>query len=168
MYINSLTIASKKIFYFHLKLILCLKKFNKTHTTNPLYQRFFCLHFLNKKIKYKYMSGFDDQQIEFLYLLAYLYMQQSKYDLALQLFRILRLHTPENLKIALALASCLSKSKRSDEALKVLKSIDEQTLSLEERVAYFYINSKVLWDLKEIEASRKTLHKYLKIRQLKQ
>jgi len=114
------------------------------------------------------MNGFDDQQTEFLYLLAYLYMQQSKHDLALQLFRILRLHTPENLKIALALASCLNKSKHSDEALKVLKSIDEPTLSLEERVAYFYITSKVLWDLKEIKASRETLHKYLKIRQLKQ
>ncbi len=114
------------------------------------------------------MDGFDEQTTDFLYLLAYLYMQQSKYDIALQLFRILRLHAPENQKTALALASCLNKAKRPEEGLKVLKSLEEQKLSFDQKIAYFYIMSKVLWDLKETDASRETLHKYLKIRQLKQ
>ena len=88
------------------------------------------------------MEGLKEEQVEFLYLLAYLYMQQCKYDMALQLFRILRLHIPENLKIALALASCLHKVKRFDEALKVLKSIEETDLKRDQLVAYFYIYSK--------------------------
>ena len=70
------------------------------------------------------MEVLKEEQIEFLYLLAYLYMQQTKFDLALQLFRILRLHTAKNMKIALALASCLQKAKRFEEALKVLSSIN--------------------------------------------
>lgn len=113
------------------------------------------------------MEKLKESQVEFLYLLAYLYMQQCKYDMALQLFRILRLHIPENLKVALALTSCLHKVKRLDEALKVLKSIDENDLKQDQRVAYFYIYSKILWDLKQPEASREMLHKYLKNREIK-
>ncbi len=113
------------------------------------------------------MDGLDEQKTEFLYLLAYLYMQQARYDMALQLFRILRLHTPDNIKVALALASCLNKAKRPEEALKVLKSIDEHQLSADQHVAFFYIMSKVLWDLKEVEASREVLHQYLKVRKIK-
>ncbi len=114
------------------------------------------------------MEGLKEDQIEFLYLLAYLYMQQSKFDLALQLFRILRLHTAKNMKIALALASCLQKAKRFEEALKVLSSIDHESLPHAQKVAYFYINSKILWDLKKQEESREMLHHYLKLRQLKE
>ena len=114
------------------------------------------------------MDSLKEEQIEFLYLLAYLYMQQSKFDLALQLFRILRLHTAKNMKIALALASCLHKAKRFEEALKVLTSIDHETLPHAQKVAYFYINSKILWDLKQQDESRKMLHHYLKLRQVKE
>ncbi len=113
------------------------------------------------------MEELKEAQVEFLYLLAYLYMQQCKYDMALHLFRILRLHIPGNLKIALALTSCLHKVRRLDESLKVLKSIDEKSLKQDELVAYFYIYSKILWDLKQPEASREMLHKYLKIREIK-
>lgn len=113
------------------------------------------------------MEELKEAQVDFLYLLAYLYMQQCKHDMALHLFRILRLHIPENLKIALSLTSCLHKVHRLDEALKVLKSIDEKLLRKDELVAYFYIYSKILWDLKQPEASREMLHKYLKIREIK-
>ena len=114
------------------------------------------------------MDGLKEEQIEFLYLLAYLYMQQTKFDLALQLFRILRLHTAKNMKIALALSSCLHKAKRFEEALKVLSSIDHEALPHVQKVAYFYINSKILWDLKQQDESRKMLHHYLKLRQVRE
>ena len=113
------------------------------------------------------MAGIEEENADFLYLLAYLYMQQAKYNLALPLFRILRLHTAtSNIKIALALASCLHKAKHFDEALKVIDSIDEVSLGQEQKIAFFYIKSKILWDLKQVEASRDMLHKYLKLRNL--
>lgn len=113
------------------------------------------------------MEVLNEVQSDFLYLLAYLYMQQGKYDMALQLFRILRLHEPANSKIALSLASCLHKAQHLDEALKVLKSISEEKLPQDQRTAFFYIYSKTLWDLKQVDTSRQMLHKYLKSRQIR-
>ena len=68
-------------------------------------------------------------------------------------------------KIALALTVCLHRAQHLDEALKVLKSIPEKDLTIEQTIVFFYIQSKVLWDLKQTEASREMLHKYLKLRQ---
>lgn len=95
-----------------------------------------------------------------------MYLQQRKYDQALHLFRILRLHTSKNLKIALALSYCLLKARRLEEALKVLKTIEEKALSNDQRTAFYYIYSKVLWDLKQLDASREMLHNYLRNRKL--
>lgn len=114
------------------------------------------------------MEVLDQSQGEFLYLLAFLYMQQAKYEMALPLFRLLRLHTARDLKVALALASCLHQAKRQDEGLKVLQSINEDALTPEQKVGYYYIYSKLLWDLKQKDLSREMLHKYLKLRQIKQ
>ncbi len=112
------------------------------------------------------MSVLTPEQGKFLYLLAYMYMQQNKYLQALQLFRILRLYIPDNMQIALALSFCLHKVQRSEEALKVLNSIDPKQLSVEQLTAYYFINSKVLWDLKKTDESREMLHNYLKYRKL--
>lgn len=114
------------------------------------------------------MENLGGAQTKFLYLLAYLYMQQCKYDMALHLFRILRLHNAKDNKIALALAVCLHRAQHLDEALKVLKSIPEKDLTTDQNIVFFYIQSKVLWDLKQVDASREMLHKYLKIRQNRQ
>lgn len=114
------------------------------------------------------MESLSETQTRFLYLLAYLYMQQCKYDMALHLFRILRLHKPKDNKIALTLTVCLHKAQHLDEALKVLKSIPEKELTTEQNIVFFYIQSKILWDLKQVDASREMLHKYLKIRQNKE
>jgi intergrase/recombinase len=112
------------------------------------------------------MKTLTDEQKNFLYLLAYMYLQQSKHTQALHLLRILRLHTAADMKIALALAYCLYKGSRLEEALKVLNSLDVNNLSPRHKTAYFFINSKVLWDLKKEAESRDMLQHYLKCRQL--
>jgi thioredoxin-like negative regulator of GroEL len=112
------------------------------------------------------MAALTTEQTNFLYLLAYMYMQQSKYTQALQLFRILRLHTAENMQIALTLAFCLYKASRLEEATKVLNSLDTNKLSTRQKTAYYFISSKVLWDLKKVTESREMLHSYLKCRKL--
>jgi tetratricopeptide (TPR) repeat protein len=114
------------------------------------------------------MESLSEAQTKFLYLLAYLYMQQCKYDMALRLFRVLRLHNPKDNKIALTLTTCLHKAQHLDEALKVLDSIPEKDLTADQNIVFFYIKSKILWDLKQVDASREMLHKYLKLRQSKQ
>lgn len=114
------------------------------------------------------MESLSEAQIKFLYLLAYLYMQQCKYDMALRLFRVLRLHNPKDNRIALTLTVCLHKAQHLDEAMKVLKSIPAKDLTVDQNIVFFYIQSKILWDLKQVDASREMLHKYLKIRQNRQ
>ena len=114
------------------------------------------------------MESLSEEQIKFLYLLAYLYMQQCKYDMALRLFRVLRLHNPKDNRIALTLTVCLHKAQHLDEAMKVLKSIPEKDLTTDQNIVFFYIKSKILWDLKQVDASRAMLHKYLKMRQSRQ
>lgn len=112
------------------------------------------------------MGLLDKEQIDFLYLLAFLYIQQSKFQLALYLLRILRLHTANDAKITLALIDCLYKAKRCEEASKVMQSIDVTKLNHKLLVAYYYICSKVLWDLDQKPASRAMLQKYLTKRSL--
>ncbi|MBP5191396.1 MAG: hypothetical protein J6Z25_02390 [Opitutales bacterium] len=110
------------------------------------------------------MAVLSNQQSGFLYLLAILYMQQSKYNLALHLLRVLSIHHPMDAKIALALAFCLYRSKRFHKAQTVMLDLDLSQLPKEFRAVFFYINSKILWELGEKEPSRKMLHKYLQTR----
>ena len=63
---------------------------------------------------------------------------------------------------------CLHKAQHLDEALKVLKSIPEKDLTVDQNIVFFYVQSKILWDLKQTDASREMLHKYLKLRQSRQ
>jgi hypothetical protein len=64
------------------------------------------------------------------------------------------------------LAFCLYKASRLEEATKVLNSLDTNKLSISQKTAYYFISSKVLWDLKKVTESREMLHNYLKCRKL--
>lgn len=109
---------------------------------------------------------FVEEHRQFLHLLAYMYLQQSKHVQALALFRLLRLHVAKDVQIALSLAYCLHKTKRFEEALKVIETLNEFTLEQHQKSVYYFIKSKVLWDLGQFQKSRQMLHHYLKYRKL--
>lgn len=107
---------------------------------------------------------FTFEQKNFLHLLAYMYAQQAKYLQALMLFRLLRLHDPKNMQITLSLCFCLHNSGKFDEAIKVLDTIDLETITNKEKVVYYFVKSKALWELKKVQESREMLSHYLKYR----
>lgn len=102
----------------------------------------------------------------FLHLLAYMYLQQAKYKEALALFRFLRLHFSEDNSIVLSLVYCLFQSKRFEEALRVLGSLNIENFSQEYLSVYYFLKSKSLWELGNFQDSRLMLHNYLKYRKL--
>ena len=110
------------------------------------------------------MATLDESRSDFLYLLAILYMQQSKHNLALHLLRVLSVQHEKDTRIALALASCLYRTKRLKKAQSVLSELDETVLSPEFRAAFHYINAKILWELEQKNEARGQLQKYLKAR----
>ena len=110
------------------------------------------------------MATLDESRSDFLYLLAILYMQQSKHNLALHLLRVLSVQHEKDTRIALALAACLYRTKRFKKAQSVLSELDETVLSPEFRAAFHYINAKILWELEQKDEARKQLQKYLKAR----
>ena len=111
------------------------------------------------------MATLDEPRSDFLYLLAILYMQQSKHNLALHLLRVLSVQHEKDTRIALALAACLYRTKRFKKAQSVLSELDETVLSSEFRTAFHYINAKILWELDQKDEARKQLQKYLKARE---
>jgi predicted Zn-dependent protease len=111
------------------------------------------------------MTTLDEPRSDFLYLLAILYMQQSKYNPALHLLRVLSIQHEKDTRIALALASCLYRTKRLKKAQSVLSELDETVLSPEFRAAFHYINAKILWELEQKNEARDQLQKYLKARE---
>lgn len=110
------------------------------------------------------MATLNEARSDFLYLLAILYMQQSKHNLALHLLRVLSIQHEKDTRIALALAACLYRTKRFKKAQSVLSELDETVLSPEFRAAFHYINAKILWELEQKDESREQLQKYLKAR----
>ena len=110
------------------------------------------------------MTTLDESRSDFLYLLAILYMQQSKHNLALHLLRVLSVQHEKDTRIALALASCLYRTKRFKKAQSILAELDETVLSSEFRAAFHYINAKILWELEQKDEAREQLQKYLKTR----
>lgn len=110
------------------------------------------------------MSLLDKEHSEFLYLLAVLYIQQSKFNLALYLLRVLSVHHEKNVRISLALAVCLYRTKRFKKAQSVLAELDETALSPEFRAPFFYTNSKILWELDQKNEAREYLQRYLEAR----
>ena len=111
------------------------------------------------------MATLNEARSDFLYLLAILYMQQSKYNLALHLLRVLSVQHEKDTRIALALASCLYRTKRFKKAQSVLSELDETVLSPEFRTAFYYVNAKILWELDQKNEARDQLQKYLKARE---
>ena len=110
------------------------------------------------------MATLNEARSDFLYLLAILYMQQSKYNFALHLLRVLSVQHEKDTRIALALAACLYRTKRFKKAQSVLSELDETALSPEFRTALYYINAKILWELEQKDEAREQLQKYLKAR----
>ena len=111
------------------------------------------------------MTMLDESRSDFLYLLAILYMQQSKHNLALHLLRVLSVQHEKDTRIALALATCLYRTKRFKKAQSILSELDETVLSSEFCAAFHYINAKILWELDQKDESREQLQKYLKARE---
>lgn len=111
------------------------------------------------------MATLNEARSDFLYLLAILYMQQSKYNFALHLLRVLSVQHEKDTRIALALATCLYRTKRFKKAQSVLSELDETVLSSEFRAAFHYINAKILWELEQKDEAREQLQKYLKARE---
>ena len=107
----------------------------------------------------------NEQRSDFLYLLAILYMQQSKHNLALHLLRVLSVQHEKDTRIALALAVCLYRTKRFKKAQSVLSELDETMLSPKFRAAFFYIKSKILWELDHKDEARDQLQRYLRARE---
>lgn len=105
-----------------------------------------------------------DDQRDFLHLLAYMYAQQAKYLHALMLFRLLRLNEPKNMQITLSLCFCLHNAGKCEEAIKVLDTIDLEAIDNKQKVIYYFVKSKALWELKKVEESREMLSQYLKYR----
>ena len=110
------------------------------------------------------MATLNEARSDFLYLLAILYMQQSKHNLALHLLRALYVQHEKDTRIALELAACLYHTKRFKKAQSVLSELDETALSPEFHTAFHYINAKILWELEQKDEAREQLQKYLKTR----
>ena len=111
------------------------------------------------------MTTLNEARSDFLYLLAILYMQQSKYNFALHLLRVLSVQHEKDTRIALALATCLYRTKRFKKAQSVLSELDEAALSPAFRTAFHYVNAKILWELEQKDEARDQLQKYLKARE---
>lgn len=111
------------------------------------------------------MTTLNEARSDFLYLLAILYMQQSKHNLALHLLRVLSVQHGKDTRIALALAACLYRTRRFKKAQSVLSELDETALAPGFRTAFHYINAKILWELEQKDEAREQLQKYLKARE---
>jgi tetratricopeptide (TPR) repeat protein len=102
----------------------------------------------------------------FLHLLGYMYLQQAKYREALILFRFLRLHFVGDVSVVLSLVYALYQLKRYKEVSSVLDSLDPAKFSDEHRSVYFFLKSKSLWELGQVQESRAMLRRYLECRKL--
>ncbi|MDR1458549.1 MAG: hypothetical protein LBI37_03450 [Puniceicoccales bacterium] len=103
----------------------------------------------------------DNSQREFLMVLAYLYLQYSKYDEAFLLLRGLREFFHDDINLRLSYVNACLATQRPKDAFAELEDLDGIELNNQQKKLFYLLRSKVMWGLGHDSEARSALVHFL-------
>lgn len=103
----------------------------------------------------------EHEDIEFLQILGYLYLQYGRIDEARVIYKTLVEITDCEGIVTIAYAYCLVYQGNFNLALHQLKKVKSETLTAREKSGYFLLLSNVQWSLGDYSEARKVFRQFL-------
>lgn len=103
------------------------------------------------------------QQKEFLLILGYLYLQNTKYHEARIIFEALHLLFPKDYHVIRSLAYAYLEDGEYEQAIQINEEATHATMSSKDRLFFHLIKSKALWRLSKTHQARQSFNDFIEI-----